>query len=207
MRVEITVRVTGDENQTAEALLNQVAGLLKSQPTVLVKAVSAAKPEADSADEAEAPAEPRKKRGRPSTKDAAAAQSPAPKGKSKKAAAEVDDSEDEEDDDETEVEEFEDDDETDTEGDADEDDEDEEPEEEKPAKGKAKAKADKGPQFTLEGDIIPAFRKFCSAHGHGAGAEVMKKFGVQSVRDLDAAEYGAVMEALKNYKGKPKKGK
>lgn len=202
MKVEITIRVLGEENETAETLLGRVASLLRDQPSVLLETVGA-KGESiavktskeDEEDEESAPAEkPKSKRGRKSNAEKAAMAEAEPEKPSKKKKAEPEPEEDEEFDD---IEELEDSDEG-------EDEEDEEPEE-KPAKGKGKAKDKKGAGLTLEGDIIPAFRKFTGQHGNSAGAEVMKIFGVQSVRDLDDSDYPKVIEAIAAYKPKKKK--
>lgn len=204
MKVEITIRVLGEENETAETLLGRVASLLRDQPSVLLETVGAkgetiavkASREAEEDEDEAAPADkPAKKRGRKSNAEKAAmAETVEKPSKKKKAEPEPEEDEEFEDD----IDELEDGEE------GDEDEVDEEPEE-KPAKGKGKTKDKKGAGLTLEGDIIPAFRKFTGAHGNSAGAEVMKQFGVQSVRDLDQNDYPAVIEAIASYKPKKKK--
>lgn len=54
------------------------------------------------------------------------------------------------------------------------------------------------PAYTLEGDIIPAFRKFIERHnGDKAKAgKILEAHGVKSVRDLPAEKFGEVMAAL-----------
>lgn len=206
MKVEITIRVLGEENESAEVLLGRVASLLRDQPSVMVETVGgkgetiAVKASKEDQDDEDASAEkPTKgKRGRKSNAEKAAEAAAAEKS-AKKKKAEPEPEEDFEDDDIEDLDEAED-----VETDEDQDD-DEEPEEEKPAKSKGKAKDKKGAGLTLEGDIIPAFRKFTGAHGNSAGAEVMKQFGVQSVRDLDQNDYPAVIEAIASYKPKKKK--
>lgn len=206
MKVEITIRVLGEENESAEVLLGRVASLLRDQPSVLVEtvgakgetiAVKASKEDSDEGDEAAPADKPKSKRGRKSNAEKAAEAAAAEKSPKKKK-AEPEPEEDEEEFDDIDIE-----DEGEDESDEDEG-EDEEPEE-KPAKSKGKAKDKKGSGLTLEGDIIPAFRKFTGAHGNSAGADVMKQFGVQSVRDLDEGDYPAVIEAIASYKPKKKK--
>lgn len=54
------------------------------------------------------------------------------------------------------------------------------------------------PAYTLEGDIIPAFRNFITRHnGDKAKAgKILEAHGVKSVRDLPAEKFGEVMAAL-----------
>jgi hypothetical protein len=207
VKVEITIRVLGEENESAEVLLGRVASLLRDQPSVLVEtvgakgetiAVKASKEEDEDTLNVKAEAASGKKRGRKSNAEKAAEAAAAEKSSSKKKKAEPEPEEDEEEFDDIDIEGDEEDESEEDEG------EDEEPEE-KPAKSKGKAKDKKGSGLTLEGDIIPAFRKFTGAHGNSAGADVMKQFGVQSVRDLDEGDYPAVLEAIASYKPKKKK--
>lgn len=208
MQVEITIKVLGSENETAEQLLTRVGGLLKNQPSILVEqraseAGTAAKvsaaPELVRKDPLLEPEAPKKKRGRPRKDETTAViddgKDPVQRAIEKATKEARDDEELEEefgDGDDNEAwldEEFRDEDE----GEAD------EPEDEEPVKAKEKTKSKKAPRLTLEGDIIPAFRTLTSKHGNPAGGEILKKFGVQSVRDLGEDEYEDVLTVIQNY--------
>lgn len=216
MQVEITIRVLGKENETAESLLSRVSGLIRDQPSVLVHYGPADKaqtepvtpPEEKAAEPASSkPAKSKsddgdgkRKRGRPK-KDEALKKEPEPVKDD-----EDDEDEDAEDDALWELQEVDEDgggddeDAAEDDEDAAEDDDDEQEAQPVKAAPKEKAKGKKAQKLTLEGDIIPAFRALTSNHGNAAGASILKKFGVQSVRDLADEQYAEVLTAIHDYK-------
>lgn len=176
VQVEITIKVLGSENETAEQLLGRVSAVLRNQPQILVHDVSEEKPKPKKIAAADEDT-PKKGPGRPSKK----------KEKDPEPEEELEELEEVED--EIEVEE-------------DEDDADDKPEEdEKPKKSDSKKSA-KGP--TIEGDVIPAFKALTKEYGNGAGAEILRMFKVTSVRDLEDDDIPKVLKAIKAYKPKKK---
>lgn len=69
MLVEVTIKVLGDADETAEQLLGRIAAVLRNQPQILIEdtAGKAAQKEKAKADEGEKPTQ--KKRGRPAKKE------------------------------------------------------------------------------------------------------------------------------------------
>lgn len=183
MQVEVIIKITGRDGETAEELLGRAAGVLKNQPSILVGDATQS-PSAKKAEKVEKAQdeEPKGKRGRPA-------------GSGKKVKDEEPELEDLEISDEEEEE-------------SDEDaaeEEDEEPKKPSKTQTKAKGGSDKGSKITIEGDIIPAFKKLTSEHGTKAGAEILSQFNVTSVRDLEEGDLKDVLDALASYRPAKKK--
>lgn len=79
------------------------------------------------------------------------------------------------------------------------DNEEEAEEKEKPIKAK-KAAVSKGKTpkaLTLEGDLIPAFKKYAVKFSREKAGKILKKYKVDSVRDIPVSKFEAVMKELK----------